>query len=83
MVLFITWEMYGFSDQFLIAWENLAKTIKWGKPGKLVPILFPQYGCFFSIRFPSCGILHHMRNAWVSPPISRSVGKCNKTQGNA
>ena len=41
MVLFITWEMYGFSNQFPIAWENSAKTIKWAKLGKLVPILFP------------------------------------------
>ena len=34
MVLFITWEMYGFSNQFPIAWENSAKTIKWAKPGE-------------------------------------------------
>ena len=30
------------------------------KPGKLVLILFTQYGCFFPIRFPSYGILHNM-----------------------
>ena len=41
MVLYITWQMCGFSNQFPIAWENSAKTIKWAKPGKLVPILFP------------------------------------------
>ena len=41
MILFITWEMYGFSNQFPIAWENSAKTIKWAKPRKLVLILFP------------------------------------------
>ena len=34
MVLFITWETYGFSNQFPIARENSAKTIKWEKPGK-------------------------------------------------
>ena len=34
MVFFITWEMYRFSNQFPIAQENSAKTIKWAKPGK-------------------------------------------------
>ena len=41
MILFITWEMYGFFNQFPIAWENSAKTMKWAKPRKLVLILFP------------------------------------------
>ena len=49
MILFITWEMYGFFNQFPIAWENPAKTVEWAKPGKLAPILFPQYGCFFPL----------------------------------
>ena len=40
MVLFIKWEMHGFSNQFPIAWENFVKTIKWENPGKLVPIRF-------------------------------------------
>ena len=34
---------------------------------------------FFTIRFPSCGILHHMKNAWASPSISHSTGKSNNT----
>ena len=34
---------------------------------------------FFSIRFPSCSILHHMGNACVSPSISHSTVKLNKT----
>ena len=73
------WEMLGFSHQFPITWENATKPIVWGKPGKLVIILFPQYWQFFPIRFPYFGILHHMGNVWVFPSISHSTGKCNKT----
>ena len=79
MVYFITWEMHGFPHHFSITWENAAKPIVWGEPGKLVFILFPWYGCFFPIRFPSYGILHNMVNAWVSSSISHSMGKCSKT----
>ena len=43
--------MHGLSYQFPIACENAAKPFKWGKPGKLVPIHFPQYGCFFPLDF--------------------------------
>ena len=32
-----------------------------------------------TIRFASPGIFHHMVNAWVSPSISHSTGKSNKT----
>ena len=32
-----------------------------------------------TIRFLSPGILHHMVNAWVSPSISHSTGKSEKT----
>ena len=66
MVYFSIWEMHGFSHKFPTAWENATKSTIWGKSGKLVLILFPWYGCFFSIRFPSYGILYHMGNAWVS-----------------
>ena len=55
MVYFITREMYGFPHQFSIALGNAAKPIKWGKSGKLVPTLFPQYGCFFSLDFHPVG----------------------------
>ena len=41
MVYFIIWEMHGFSHQFPIVQENATKPIVWGKPGKLVIILFP------------------------------------------
>ena len=79
MVYFIIWEMHGFPHQFSIDWENATKPIAWGKPGRLVFILFQWYGYFFPIQFPSYGILHHMRNAWVSPLIFHSLGKYNKT----
>ena len=36
------------------------KPIVCGEPGKLVLILFPQYRCFFSIRFTFYGILYNM-----------------------
>ena len=32
----------------------------------------------FSIRFPYCGILHHMRNEWVLSSISHCMGKDRK-----
>ena len=79
MAYFVIWEMHGFPHQFLIVRENATKPFGWGEPGKLVLILFPKYGWFFSIRFPSYGILHHMGNAWASSSISHSTGKCNKT----
>ena len=45
----------------------------------MILILFPYYECFFPIQFPSYDIPQHMGNAWVSPLISHSTGKCNKT----
>ena len=67
------------SLQFSIVKKNVAKSIVWRKPGKLVIILFPYYGYFFPIWFPSCDILHHMENACIFPSISHCTGKCNKT----
>ena len=66
-VYFSIWEMHGFPHKFLTLRENATKPIIWGKSGKFILILFPWYGCFFPIRFPSYGILQHMGNAWVSP----------------
>ena len=40
MVYFIICEIHGFPNPFSIAWENTAKSIELGEPGKLVPILF-------------------------------------------
>ena len=75
----IVWETHWFSHQFPKARENASKHIVWGEPGKLLLILFPYYECFFPIRFPSYGILHHMGNAWVFATIFYSTRKCNKT----
>ena len=60
-------------------YEKRKKPIVRGESGKLVLILFPQYGCSFPIRFPSYDKLYDMGNAWVSISISHSRGKCNKT----
>ena len=79
MIYFSIWEMHGFPHKFPTIRENATKPMAWGKSGKLIPTLFPQYGCFFSIRFLFYGILHHMGDVWVSPSISHSTGKCNKT----
>ena len=40
--------------------ENPGKPAVCGEPGKLVLIIFPEYGCFFPIRFISYGIVYHM-----------------------
>ena len=50
------------------------------KPGKLVLIFFRYYEWFLPIRFLSYGIFYHMGIAWVSPLISHSMVKRNKTQ---
>ena len=41
VVYFIIWEMHGFPDQFLIAREIKKDSTLWGRPDKLVLILFP------------------------------------------
>ena len=71
--------MHEFSHQFPTVWENITKAKAWRKSGELILILLPYCGCFLPIRFPSDGILHHMGNAWVSPSIFHSTGKCSKT----
>ena len=66
------------SNQFPIARKNAIKPIVWGGHGKLVLILFPQYKCFFLMRFPSYIVLHHMGNACVSPSIPHSIRQCSE-----
>ena len=78
LVYFIIFEMYGLPHQFAIAWENDAKLIEQGEPGKWIPIFPLSLGSFFSIRFPCYGILHHMWNPWVSQSIFHSMGKYSK-----
>ena len=62
---------------------KFSKNHQMGKAWEISSHTFSIVWVLFSIRFLSCGILHHMRNAWVSPSISYSTGKCNKTQGKA
>ena len=57
------------------------KTHGMGKVWEIDAHTFPTVWVLFShqIPIPSYGMLHHMGNAWVSPSISHSTGKCNKT----
>ena len=48
VIYFITWEMLKFPHEFPIALENAVKSIELREPGKLVPILSPKCGYFFS-----------------------------------
>ena len=41
--------------------------------------IFSIIWVLFSIRLPSCGILHHMGNAWVLSSVSHSMRKGRKT----
>ena len=45
----------------------------------MLPKHFLKYGCFYSTRFLSYRTLYPMENAWGSPSISHSIGKCSKT----
>ena len=63
----IIWEMHGFLHKFPTVRENATKPMVWGKSGGTDTHPFPIVWYFFPIRFPSYGILQHMRNVWVSP----------------
>ena len=78
IVYLLICEIHGFPHQFLIAHKNAAKSIELEDSEKLVAIFSPKYGYFSSIRFPSCGILYHMGNAWLFPSIFNSAGKCSR-----
>ena len=56
-----------------------SKLTHWRELRKLVPIHFPKYGWFSSIKFRSYGLQHHKGNAWVFPSISHIIRKGNKT----
>ena len=79
IVYFIIYKMHDFPHQFPIAWKNAVKSIKFGEPGKLVPIFSPTYGYISSIRFQSFGILYHMENAWLFPSISNTTENAAKS----
>ena len=69
----------GFSYQYPIALEKATNSILREKPRKLVILLFPKYGWFYSIRFLSYEAFHNMENNWGSPSISHSIRECSKT----
>ena len=75
MAYFIPWKMLRSSHQYPISWGKAIKPILYEEPRKLVPIVFPRYGCFCSTRFLSYGMLHYMENTWVFPSISHRMGK--------
>ena len=46
------------------------------KLGEIGTHTFPiVWVLFFPIIFPSCGLLHHLGNEWVSPSVSHDIGK--------
>ena len=72
---------YGKCMCFLIDFqyhEKGSKTPRTGKAWEIGSHTFPIVWKLSTIRFPSCGILHHMRNGSVSPSISHSTWKSNK-----
>ena len=79
MVYLVTWEMHVFSHQFPITWEKTVKPIVWGRTWKIVTHTFLIVCVIFSIRFPSCGTLHQMGNAFVFSSISHNMGKDSQT----
>ena len=62
--------------------HNIGKdnqTHRMGNSWEIVPHTFSIKWVGFFIRFPSCGILQHMENAWVFSSISHSMEKDRKT----
>ena len=64
--------MHGSSYKFSIVWENATN---W----EIGTLTFLKVWVAFSIRFPSCGILHCMGRAWVFSSNSHMMRKYNKT----
>ena len=77
MAYSIIWEMHGFPINFPHYGKD-NKTHCIGRTWKIGTHTFPIVWMLFPIRYQSYGILHHMRNAWVSPSIFHSTGKFNK-----
>ena len=78
----ITWEKTAKPNE----WESLGnwflrisyKTHRIGKTWKIGAYTFDIVWVTFSIRFPSCGILHQMGNAWMFSSVSQSMVKSRK-----
>ena len=81
-IYFIIWEMHRFPHQCPKVQKNGTKSIRLGEPRKLVLTLFPKYRCFFPIRFPYYGILHHMGYACVFSLISQNPSTNGEGLGN-
>ena len=77
MVYFIVREMHVLSHRFPISWKRQQKPSNGESLGNWFPYFFHSMSSF-AIRFPFCGILHHMENAWVSPSIFHSSIKSKK-----
>ena len=88
VILSIRFPSYAILHRLLNAWVfssishsigKDSKTHQMGKVWEIVSHTFSIKWVLFSIRFPSCGIVHHMGNAWVFSSISQSMGKGRKT----
>ena len=80
MVYFIGWKMHGFSHLISHSIRKMSKTHRMGKAWEISSHIFSiKWVFFFSIRFPSCGILHHLGNAWIFSASFHSMGKERKT----
>ena len=65
--------------RYTLSHEKCNKTHRMLKTCETGIHTFPIVWVLFPIRFPRNGMLHHMRNAWVCPSTSHSMGKSNKT----
>ena len=79
VVYFIIGEMHGFSSQIFHSIRKVSETHRMGKTWAIGSHTFSIKCVAFSIRFPFCGILHHIGNAWVFSSNFHSKGKFWKT----
>ena len=78
MVYFITWERHGFSHKIFHSIRKLSKTLRMGKAWEIGSHSLSIKWVAFFIRFPFCGILHHMGNAWFSHQFLIACEKAGK-----
>ena len=71
--------MHGFFHQIPESIGKVSKTHRIGKAWEIGSRNFSIKWVVCFIRFPSCGILHHMGNAWVFSSITHSMAKGRKT----
>ena len=68
--------MHGLPHQSLIAWENTAKSLELGEPGKLLPSFLTKV--LFSHQIPILKYTLPYEKWMAFPIISNRMGKCNK-----